>query len=128
MSTALSAHAHGQLPSACASGDSPAAAVTRYLFPAARWCRQDSQERRLLRRRTSQRVTQGVTTGCSTRLVRVAGAPIERLLATNADYADFRRLHPVLSPLERNDMVPAGDVIPIHPAAVAYYREVHLAP
>jgi len=120
-------------------------------------------------------LTQGVTTGCRAKLVRVAGKPIDRLLATHAEYsasvipggmyagnpddvptiatravlvtssalpddlayalvkavsgnfADFRRLHPVLSTLELKDMVPGGTVIPIHPGALAYYREAGLA-
>lgn len=120
-------------------------------------------------------LTQGVTTGCRAKLVRVAGKPIDRLLATHAEYgasvipggmyagnpddvptiatravlvtssalpddlayalvkavsgnfADFRRLHPVLSTLELKDMVPGGTVIPIHPGALTYYREAGLA-
>jgi uncharacterized protein len=117
-----------------------------------------------------------VTTGCDARLVRVAGAPIEALQATHAEYvatvipggmyagnpddvptlatrallvtssdlpdavahavvqavfehfADFRRLHPVLSTLQRKDMVPGGTVLPIHPGALDYYREAGLLP
>jgi len=119
-------------------------------------------------------LTQGVTAGCSARLVRVAGKPIEELLArhpyyvasvipggmypgnpqdvptiatqavlvTSSDvpddvayaavkavfdhFADFRRLHPVLRPLDRKDLVPGGTVIPIHPGALKYYREAGL--
>jgi TRAP transporter TAXI family solute receptor len=121
-------------------------------------------------------LTQGVTTGCRARLVRVEGHAIDRLLATHADYvasvipggmyagnaedvptiatravlvttsdlpddlahaivkavyethADFRRLHPVLFPLERKDIVPRADVLPIHPGALDFFREVHLVP
>ena len=121
-------------------------------------------------------LTQGVTTGCRARLVRVAGTSIDRFLATRSDYlasvipggmyagnpddvptigtqailvtssdqpdelayavvkavfenfADFRRLHPVLSTLDIKDMVPSGAVIPIHPGALTYYREAGLVP
>lgn len=121
-------------------------------------------------------VTQAVVTGCQARLVRVAGQPVERLLASrpwyhasfipggmyagNADdvptiatqavllasadlpdelaravvkavfenFADFRRLHPVLSTLDSKDMVPRGGALPIHPGALQYYREVGLVP
>jgi TRAP transporter TAXI family solute receptor len=119
-------------------------------------------------------LTQEVTDGCRARLVRVAGKPIERLLAShpyyvasvipggmyagNSDdvptiatqavlvtssdvsdelaydvvkavfenFADFRRLHPVLWPLDIKDLVPSGAVIPIHPGALKYYREAGL--
>jgi TRAP transporter TAXI family solute receptor len=40
--------------------------------------------------------------------------------------ADFRRLHPALSTLDIKDMVPIEAVIPIHPGALKYYREVAL--
>lgn len=120
-------------------------------------------------------LTQEATTGCGARLVRIAGNPIDRLLATHSYYiasvipggmypgnpddvptigtravlvtssdqpdalayavvkavfenfADFRRLHPVLSTLDMKDMVPSGAVIPIHPGALNYYREAGLA-
>lgn len=42
--------------------------------------------------------------------------------------ADFRRLHPVLAALERRDLAALGGVIPMHPGARAYYREVGLLP
>lgn len=119
-------------------------------------------------------LTQGVTAGCRARLVRVAGEPIERLLATHpyyvasvirggmyagnpddvptiatqavlvtssdvpdalayavvkavlGNFADFRRLHPVLRPLDIQHLVPSGAVIPIHPGALKYYREAGL--
>jgi TRAP transporter TAXI family solute receptor len=121
-------------------------------------------------------LTQGVTTGCRARLVRIAGEPVDRLLATHPDYTaavipggmypgspedvpiiatrallvtsrdlpddlaralvkavfenfdDFRRLHPVLRNLQRKDMVPGQAVMPVHPGALAYYREAGLAP
>jgi len=41
-------------------------------------------------------------------------------------FADFRRLHPVLWTSNMEDMVPAGDVVPIHPGALKYYREAGL--
>jgi TRAP transporter TAXI family solute receptor len=120
-------------------------------------------------------VTQGVTSGCGARLVRVAGPPVDRLVAKHSwylasfiprgvypgnpddvptiatravllassdlpdelahaavkavfgNFADFRRLHPVLSSLELTRMVPRAGVIPIHPGALAYYREAGLA-
>jgi uncharacterized protein len=119
-------------------------------------------------------VTQEATTDCGARLVRVAGQPIDRLLATHPYYiasiipggmyadnpddvptigtravlvsssdqpdelvfamvkavfdnfAVFRQLHPALSTLAIREMVPSGLVIPIHPGALNYYREVGL--
>lgn len=119
-------------------------------------------------------LTQEATTGCPTRLVRVAGPPIDRLLAAHHFYTatvipggmyagnpedvatigtqavlvtsssqpdrlayamvkavfehfeDFRRLHPALANLSIRDMVPSETVIPIHPGALAYYREAGL--
>jgi hypothetical protein len=41
-------------------------------------------------------------------------------------FADFRLLHPMLSTLEIKDMVPSEAVIPIHPGALKYFREVGL--
>ena len=119
-------------------------------------------------------LTQEATTDCGARLVRVAGQPIDRLLATypyyiasiipGGMYADnpydvptigtramlvsssdesdklvyamvkavfdnfavFRQLHPALSTLNIQEMVPSASVIPIHPGALNYYREVDL--
>jgi hypothetical protein len=119
-------------------------------------------------------VTQEATTDCRARLVRVAGPPIDRLLATHSYYiasvipggmyagnpgdiptigtravlvsssnqpdeltyavvkavfenfAVFRRLHPALTTLEVKDMVPSEAVMPVHPGALKYYREVGL--
>lgn len=119
-------------------------------------------------------LTQEATTGCPARLVRVAGPPIDRLLAahpyyvatvipggmyagnpddvptigtqavlvTSSDqpdalayavvkavfenFADFRRLHPALAALDMKRMVPSEAVVPIHPGALAYYREAGL--
>ena len=42
------------------------------------------------------------------------------------NFADFRRLHPALATLKIKDMVPSEVVIPIHPGALNYYREVGL--
>jgi len=39
---------------------------------------------------------------------------------------DFRRLHPALSSLQTAQMVPNETVIPIHPGALKYYREIGL--
>jgi TRAP transporter TAXI family solute receptor len=119
-------------------------------------------------------LTQEATTDCRARLVRVAGQPIDRLLATHPHYiasiipggmyignpsdvptigtravlvsssnqpvelvhamvkavfdniAVFRQLHPALSTLNIQEMVPSASVIPIHQGALNYYREVGL--
>jgi TRAP transporter TAXI family solute receptor len=42
------------------------------------------------------------------------------------NFAVFRQLHPALSTLEIQEMVPTASVIPIHPGALNYYREVAL--
>lgn len=121
-------------------------------------------------------LTQEATSGCRARLVRVAGRPIDRLLAAHPyyvasvipggmyegspddtptfgtqtvlltssrqpdalvysvtkavldDFAEFRRLHPALSMLAKEDMVPSEAVLPIHPGALRYYREAGLLP
>jgi TRAP transporter TAXI family solute receptor len=119
-------------------------------------------------------LTQEATTECRARLVRVAGQPIDRLLAMHPYYiasiipgglyagnpsdvqtigtravlisssnqpdglvhgmvkavfdnfAIFRQLHPALSILKIQDMVPSTSVIPIHSGAQNYYREAGL--
>src|SRR6516165_10836697 len=119
-------------------------------------------------------LTQEATTDCRAILVRVAGQPIDRLLATHPYYiasiipggmyagnpsdvqtigtravlislsnqpdelvyamvkavfdnfAIFRQLHPALSSLKIQDMVPSTSVIPIHSGALNYYREAGL--
>jgi TRAP transporter TAXI family solute receptor len=119
-------------------------------------------------------LTQEATTDCRARLVRVAGQPIDRLLAAHPYYvrsiipggmyvgnpgdvptigtravlvslsnepdelvyavvkavfenfAVFRLLHPALSTLDMQKMVPSEAVIPIHPGALKYYREAGL--
>jgi hypothetical protein len=38
-----------------------------------------------------------------------------------------RRLHPALSTLKVNDLVPSGVLTPIHPGALKYYREAGLS-
>jgi TRAP transporter TAXI family solute receptor len=43
------------------------------------------------------------------------------------NFADFRRLHPVLSPLTPKGLVPVG-AMPIHPGALDYYRKAGLVP
>lgn len=121
-------------------------------------------------------VTQGVTTGCRAKLVRVAGPPVDALLASHPwylaasirggmypgnpeevptiatqavllasadlpdelahavvkavfeNFADFRRLHPVLWSLDAKGMVPRGGVVPTHPGALDYYRAAGLVP
>lgn len=42
------------------------------------------------------------------------------------NFAVFRQLHPALSTLEIMDMVPTDSVIPIHPGALHYYRDLGL--
>jgi hypothetical protein len=42
------------------------------------------------------------------------------------NFTDFQRLHPALSALDFRHMVPSQAVIPIHPGALKYYREVGL--
>jgi len=42
------------------------------------------------------------------------------------NFEDFRRLHPALRVLKANDLVPDETVMPIHPGAMKYYREVGL--
>ena len=116
-------------------------------------------------------LTQEATTDCRGRLVRVAGQPIDRLLATHPYYiaavipggmyvgnptdiptigtravlvvssdqpdklvyamvkavfdnfSVFHQLHPALSSLKIEELVPSDSVIPIHPGALNYYRE-----
>jgi TRAP-type uncharacterized transport system substrate-binding protein len=42
------------------------------------------------------------------------------------NFAEFRRLHPALSTLKIEDMVPSEAVMVIHPGALNYYREAGL--
>jgi len=42
------------------------------------------------------------------------------------NFDDFRRLHPALYVLKAKDLVPSEVVMPIHPGALKYYREVGL--
>ena len=42
------------------------------------------------------------------------------------NFADFRRLHPALSTLKVEDLVPSSVVTPIHAGAMKYYREAGL--
>jgi TRAP transporter TAXI family solute receptor len=44
------------------------------------------------------------------------------------NFADFRRLHPALSILDKRLMVPNESVMPIHPGALRYFREAGLVP
>jgi TRAP transporter TAXI family solute receptor len=39
------------------------------------------------------------------------------------NFTDFRRMHPALSTLTVEDMVPSESVVPIHPGALVYFRE-----
>jgi len=119
-------------------------------------------------------LAQEATSECRARLARVAGPPIDRLLAAHPYYvpsvipgglydgnpddtptfgtqtllvasermpddlgyavvkavlenfADFRRLHPALSTLKIEDIVPSETVMPIHHGALRYYREAGL--
>lgn len=43
------------------------------------------------------------------------------------NFDNFRRLHPVLATVRREDLVPSDAVIPIHPGALRYYRETGLS-
>ena len=67
------------------------------------------------------------TFGTQTLLVTSARQPDELVYAmTRAlleDLADFRRLHPALVALGKQDMVPSEAVMPIHPGALRYYQE-----
>ncbi len=119
---------------------------------------------------------QEVTTACPTKLVRVAGPEVNRLLADHQYYrttvipggmydgnaadvptigseavlvtssntsdelayavvravmenfADFQRMHPALAMVKAKDLVPSQAVVPIHPGAMKYFREIGLAP
>ncbi len=42
------------------------------------------------------------------------------------NFKDFRKLHPALSALKIEDMVPSEAVMPIHPGALRYFREAGL--
>jgi TRAP transporter TAXI family solute receptor len=42
------------------------------------------------------------------------------------NFADFRRLHPVLAAVDLKELLPSEAVIPIHPGALRYYREAGL--
>jgi len=42
------------------------------------------------------------------------------------NFAVFRQLHPALSTLNIQEMVPSASVIPIHQGALNYYHEVGL--
>lgn len=46
--------------------------------------------------------------------------------AVMQNFDDFRRLHPALFILKAQDLVPSEAVMPIHPGAIAYYREAGL--
>jgi TRAP transporter TAXI family solute receptor len=120
-------------------------------------------------------LTQEATTDCRARLVRIAGQPIDRLLAAHPYYipsvipggmyagnpgdvwtiatravlvsssdqpdevvyavvkavvdnfAVFRQLHPALSSLKIQEMVPSESLIPIHRGALKYYREAGIS-
>jgi TRAP transporter TAXI family solute receptor len=72
------------------------------------------------------------TFGTQTVLVTSARQPDELayavVKAVLEGLADFRRMHPSLQTLESKDMVPSEAVMPIHPGALAYYREAGLQP
>lgn len=50
----------------------------------------------------------------------------EMVKAVFGNLSEFRRLHPALASLSPQDMVPSETVIPIHPGALRYYREMGL--
>jgi TRAP transporter TAXI family solute receptor len=70
------------------------------------------------------------TFGTQTLLVTSARIPDDLIYAVVKalfeNIADFRRLHPALWTLTRQDMVPSEAVMPIHPGALKYYREIGL--
>ncbi|MDE3015481.1 MAG: TAXI family TRAP transporter solute-binding subunit [Pseudomonadota bacterium] len=46
---------------------------------------------------------------------------VVRAVFENLDH--FKTLHPVFATLDMHHMIPAGDIAPIHPGALKYYRE-----
>lgn len=70
------------------------------------------------------------TFGTQTLLVTSASQPDDLVYAMARalleDFADFRRLHPALATLQKQDIVPSEAVMPIHPGALRYYREAGL--
>jgi TRAP transporter TAXI family solute receptor len=72
------------------------------------------------------------TFGTQTLLVASTAVPDEVaygvVKALFENLADFRRLHPALWSLTREVMVPSEALMPIHPGARRYYREIGLLP
>ena len=70
------------------------------------------------------------TIGTRALLVSLSNEPDELVYAVVKavleNFAVFRLLHPALSSLEMQNMVPSESVIPVHPGALKYYREVDL--
>jgi len=70
------------------------------------------------------------TIGTRAVLVSTSNQPDELVYATVKavfdDFATFRQLHPALSILEIQDIVPRSSVVPIHPGALKFYREAGL--
>ena len=70
------------------------------------------------------------TIGTRAVLVSTSNQPDEMVYATVKavfdNFATFRRLHPALSILEIQDIVPSSSVMPIHPGALKFYREAGL--
>jgi len=60
----------------------------------------------------------------SARLSEDVGYAVVKAVIEN--FADFRRLHPALSTLKVDDLVPSSAVTPIHAGAMKYYREAGL--
>jgi uncharacterized protein len=67
--------------------------------------------------------TQAVLVTSSNQADALAYAVVKAVLG---NIADFRRLHPALATLNARNMVPSEAVIPIHPGALAYFREAGL--
>jgi len=70
------------------------------------------------------------TIGTRAVLVSTSNQPDELVYATVKsvfdNFATFRQLHPVLSILQIQDIVPSASVLPIHPGALKFYREAGL--
>ena len=70
------------------------------------------------------------TIGTRAVLVSTGNQPDELVYATVKavfdNFATFRQLHPALSILEIQDIVPSASVMPIHPGALKFYREAGL--
>lgn len=69
--------------------------------------------------------TQAVLLSSSTLPDEIAHALVKAIFE---NFDDFRRLHPVVMTLDRVNLLPPPGVVPVHPGALEYYREVGLKP